>query len=68
MAKQLKQKPEQPPVQRTARVQYHCRCYKLGDEYEMWILDPKSGTYNGPFPCTKEQCRVCNSSQAEIVT
>jgi hypothetical protein len=47
--------------------QYHCRCYKLGDEYEMWVLDPATGTYSGPVPCTREQCRACNTSAAEIV-
>ena len=50
------------------RVQYPCRCYKIGEEYEMWVLDPKSGTYRGPIPCTKEQCRACNMSAAEVVT
>ena len=46
---------------------YHCRCYQIGDEYEMWILDPATGTYRGPIPYTREQCRACNMSKAEIV-
>jgi hypothetical protein len=49
------------------RTLYHCRCYKLGDEYEMWVLDPATGTYNGPIPCTQQQCRNCNTSPAELV-
>jgi hypothetical protein len=46
---------------------YHCRCYKIGDGYEMWVLDPASGTYRGPIPCTMQQCRACNTSAAEVV-
>lgn len=47
---------------------YHCRCYKVGDnEYEMWVLDPASGTYNGPISCTMQQCRACNMSAAEVI-
>jgi len=49
------------------KVQYHCRCYALGGEFEMWVLDPKSGTYRGPIPCTKEQCLACNMSKAVVL-
>jgi hypothetical protein len=45
---------------------YHCRCYNLGDTYEMWVLDPASGTYNGPIPCTQQQCQKCNMSAAAL--
>jgi hypothetical protein len=57
-----------PKTVKTTKVLYHCRCYKVGDEYEMWVLDPKSGTYNGPIPCTEQQCRKCNMSEAEVVS
>jgi hypothetical protein len=52
---------------KTTRLQYHCRCYALDGEYEMWILDPASGMYNGPVPCTQQQCLNCNMSKAEVV-
>jgi hypothetical protein len=55
------------PAPRVNQPKYHCRCYKVGDVYEMWVLDPSSGTYNGPVPCTEAQCRKCNMSEAEIV-
>jgi len=58
---------EQPVSTKVTKELYHCRCYQIGSEYEMWVLDPKTGTYNGPIPCTKEQCRNCNMSQAERV-
>jgi hypothetical protein len=57
----------QPPATSVQRLLYHCRCYAVGDEYEMWVLDPKTGTYNGPYPCTAEMCRNCNMSKAEPV-
>ena len=57
-----------PKVQKTGpKVQYHCRCYAIGDEFEMWVLDPKTGTYRGPIPCTKEQCLACNMSKAVVL-
>lgn len=65
MAKKSQQQPSATIT--TTQVQYHCRCYKVGTVYEMWVLDPASGTYNGPIPCTKQQCRSCNMSEAEIV-
>jgi hypothetical protein len=66
--KQPKKKVEYPAVMMTPKFQYHCRCYSLGNGvYEMWILDPKSGTYNGPTPCTKEQCIACNMSKAVLI-
>ena len=67
MTKQVKPKAKQPGGAPAVKLAYHCRCYKVGDEYEMWVLDPKTDTYSGPIPCTKEQCRKCNMSEAEIV-
>jgi hypothetical protein len=58
---------DHPPTKSVERLLYHCRCYAVGDEYEMWVLDPKTATYNGPIPCTAEQCRNCNMSKAEAV-
>jgi hypothetical protein len=59
MAKQAKKKKK--------AFQYPCRCYALGNgDYEMWILDPPSGTYKGPYSCTKEQCIACNMSKARV--
>jgi hypothetical protein len=68
MARQPKAKAKQAALNKAPNVQYHCRCYALGDEYEMWVLDPKTGTYNGPIPCTKEQCLACNTSKAVVLT
>ncbi len=56
-----------PPTVQVTKNLYHCRCYKVGDVYEMWVLDPDSGTYNGPIYCTQQQCRNCNMSTAEVV-
>ncbi len=66
MAKKAKAK--QPVQKRVRKAQYACRCYALGGEYEMWVLDPKTGTYRGPIPCTKEQCIACNKSKAVVLT
>jgi hypothetical protein len=67
MAKQPKAKPKQAVRTKTPKVRYHCRCYALGNEYEMWVLDPKTDTYRGPIPCTKEQCLACNMSKAVVL-
>jgi hypothetical protein len=65
MAKKAKAAPK---VRKTGpKVQYPCRCYAIGGEYEMWVLDPKTGTYRGPIPCTKEQCLACNTSKAVVL-
>jgi hypothetical protein len=58
---------KQAPIKAGPKIQYACRCYAIGDEYEMWVLDPKTGTYRGPIPCTKEQCLACNQSKAVVL-
>jgi hypothetical protein len=50
-----------------AKMMYQCRCYQVGNRFEMWILDPATGTYTGPIPCTEEMCRTCNMSPAVVV-
>jgi hypothetical protein len=66
MAKKAKAKSKRPGRVKAARLQYPCRCFKVGDEYEMWLFNPASGTYDGPYPCTREQCRRCNMSTALV--
>jgi hypothetical protein len=70
MAKKAKAaaKAKKALAKKAPNVQYSCRCYALGGEYEMWILDPKTGTSRGPIPCTKEQCLACNQSKAVVLT
>jgi hypothetical protein len=66
-SKDTEQKKTSPKIVETVVRKYSCRCYQVGNKYEMWILDPRNGTYSGPHYCTEEQCRKCNMSQAEII-
>lgn len=55
-----------PATVQVNKTLYHCRCYNLGGTYEMWVLDPGSGTYSGPILCTQQQCQSCNASSATV--
>jgi len=43
---------------------YPCRCFKVGNKYQKWVLDASTGTYRGPYDCTRQECLACNRSKA----
>jgi hypothetical protein len=67
-AKASSKHPVGSPRRRT-KSQYPCRCYALIDGgYDKYILNTATGVYEGPTPCTKEECIQCNTSKAALIT
>ena len=46
---------------------YPCRCFNVGGKYEKWVLNAKTGTFDGPTECTRDECRRCNQSKAVVI-
>jgi hypothetical protein len=44
-----------------------CKCYAPPEGgYERYDLNPSTGLYEGPYPCTRAECIKCNTSQATM--